>query len=646
MAESPLKAALEELRRTPVASSGYTLERWKRLLPDEVLNAIVQKRPCHHEDLREIAKGSPLLLLNMGPQILKLVKLVKQRKQRVTELKRRAAKPAVLQGNAPGNSAATRRSALPEPMVKRTGAGAPPVLLTPTEAYAIECIKQRAAFPEGGLPFANPEMIKLLVCIQQQHQQPQPQQQQQQQQQQQLLKVVKPVALSQARQNPGKPGVREGSQNAYAYCAEKWAAPLTEEQRCAVDLAVRRYSIFLTGPAGSGKSTTLRAIVSQLTHDGLRVSMTASTGAAALQIEGITVHSWAGIGLGDKPVSTLLRDMNPAAKKRWRETDCLILDEISMIDPALFERLEELGRLLRENQAAFGGLQVIACGDFAQLPPVRTNEAQDDTSRYLFNHAVWKKVVLKTLLLSVVHRQREPELLEMLESVREGRLTPEALATICATQNNSLVNAQGVKATKLFARNNDVDAINASELAQLREPQFDNLATDSGQTWLLKQNCKLPVKISLRVGAQVMLLVNKPASKLVNGSRGVVTKLPTEPGEPVGVMFLGHTRAFSIERETLDVPGVPGGPPQATRYQYPLRLAWATTIHKSQGCTIDLLECDLRGCFEAGQAYTALSRCSSLRGLRVVAFEPQNIRCSQSVADFYRNLHAPPPPPT
>jgi ATP-dependent DNA helicase PIF1 len=344
-----------------------------------------------------------------------------------------------------------------------------------------------------------------------------------------------------------------------------------------------------------------------------------------------------------------------------------------MVQPALFDKFEELARIVRGCDKPFGGLQIIACGDFGQLPPISRggddgggavggsgSARPSDASRFLFSCAAWRKVVRETLLLTVVHRQREPELLEMLESVREGRLTPEALATIRATQNNSLVNAQGVEATKLFARNMDVDAINASRLAQLPRPQFDNLAADSGQTGLLKQNCKLPVKISLRVGAQVMLLVNKPASGLVNGSRGVVVELPQKPGEPVSVQFIGLDGAFPVGLETLEVPhglhgaspagletradhGSPGsvsGPlaAAATRRQYPLRLAWATTIHKSQGCTLDLVECDLSGCFEVGQAYTALSRCSSLAGLRVVGFKQDAVRCSEAVAAFYRHL--------
>jgi ATP-dependent DNA helicase PIF1 len=433
---------------------------------------------------------------------------------------------------------------------------------------------------------------------------------------------------------------------------------LSTEQRHAVELAARGESFFFTGSAGSGKSTALRAIVSELTREGRSVSLTASTGAAALLIGGMTLHSWAGCGLASEPVAVLRKKMSGRTMERWRITDCLIVDEISMVQPALFDKFEELARIVRGCDKPFGGLQIIACGDFGQLPPVSRGgddggcgdgggsgrARPSDASRFLFSCAAWRMVIHETVLLTAVHRQREPELLEMLESVREGRLTPQALATISATQNNSLVNAQGVEATKLFARNVDVDAMNASRLARLPQPQFDNLAEDSGQTWMLEKNSKLPVKISLRVGAQVMLLVNKPASGLVNGSRGVVVELPQKPGEPVSVQFIGLDGAFPVGLDTHEVPhglhGASSGPlaAAATRRQYPLRLAWATTIHKSQGCTLDLVECDLSGCFEVGQAYTALSRCSSLGGLRVVGFSQGAVRCSEAVAAFYRHL--------
>jgi ATP-dependent DNA helicase PIF1 len=421
---------------------------------------------------------------------------------------------------------------------------------------------------------------------------------------------------------------------------------LSAEQRLAVELAERRESFFFTGSAGSGKSTALRAIVSTLIRAGRRVSVTASTGAAALLIGGSTLHSWAGCGLASEPVARLREKMTTLVELRWCSTDCLIVDEISMIDPGLFEKFEELGRMVRKCDKPFGGLQLIACGDFGQLPPVKLSgdeaarPGQDDSRRFLFSSAVWSKVVRTTLLLTVVHRQREPELLQMLESVREGRVTPQALATIRATERNSLSNAQGVEPTKLFAHNHDVDVINAQHLALLPQPQFEQQAVDSGLTCLLKQHCKLPEMISLRVGAQVMLLVNKPASGLVNGSRGIVVVLPCEPGGPVGVRFIDRDAIFPVFPETLEVPRGADDRPVAARRQYPLRLAWATTIHKSQGCTLDLVECDLSGCFEVGHAYTALSRCSSLQRLRVVGFNVDAVRCSTAVADFYRNLRA------
>jgi hypothetical protein len=414
---------------------------------------------------------------------------------------------------------------------------------------------------------------------------------------------------------------------------------LSAEQLSAVELAKSGVSFFFTGAAGTGKSSALCAVVAALEDGRRKVALTASTGAAAALIGGSTLHSWAGCGLAREHWETHLGNMPAGTQKRWRDTDVLIIDEISMVGPELFEKLEALARALRNSAEPFGGIQVIASGDFLQLPPVREGRLEDAASSFAFGTAAWKNTIKATVLLTTVHRQHERELLDMLSCVRRGELTDEALATIKDAQRHRLeAYAPGVKPTTLYVCNIDVDEINAMELAKLREPQFDYKAQDTGAANTPLEQTGLPGLVSLRVGAQVRYTINTPKHGLVNGSRGVVLELPAKPGGPVIVQFLAKEQVSEVVPEALDAPGAPGAEPLAGRSQYPLRLAWAATIHRSQGMTLDLVHVDLAGCFEVGMAYTALSRCATLRGLSVANFDSSLVKTSVAARAFEDEL--------
>jgi hypothetical protein len=431
------------------------------------------------------------------------------------------------------------------------------------------------------------------------------------------------------------PGARRRREESEAKAADALLT-LSREQLAAVDLARSGQSFFLSGSAGTGKSTTLRVIVAALTDGKRDVAVTASTGAAAMLIGGKTLHSWSGCKLAAGPWEALRGELTPASEQRWHDVDCLIIDEISMVEPKLFTKFEALARDVRGSTEPFGGIQVIACGDFLQLPPVRPGATADAPGRFAFDTAAWKETFRANVLLTEGHRQHEPELLELLRSVRRGELTPQALDTIRACATHALDFAPGILPTVLYATNRSVDRINADELAALQEPQFDFKAVDKGDETLLsviKQG--LPDSVSLRVGAQVRYTINTPKDGLVNGSRGVVLELPRTPGAPVVVRFVGKDTPSEVSPQVLDVPGDPDEEePLAERSQYPLRLAWAATIHRSQGCTLDLVDVDLEGCFEVGQAYTALSRCRTLLGLRITNFRPDLVKTSKFAREF------------
>lgn len=404
---------------------------------------------------------------------------------------------------------------------------------------------------------------------------------------------------------------------------------LNERQQMVMDTVRRGQSVFYTGCAGTGKSYLLKALVSALPKETTWV--TAMTGIAALNIGGRTLHSQAGIGLARKPASALARDMKSQKKQAWRQCTTLIIDEVSMLSRELFEKLDEIGRILRGHSRPFGGIQLVLAGDFFQLPPV-SQEADGPSTEFCFQSPVWASAVPVRIELTHVFRQTDLEFVALLQEVRQGRLSAEAVAHLTAL-SRPLPDTHGVLATRLFPMNAQVDIINEQKMGEIQGPAYlyesEDYAKDVEYTILLERNCLAPNRLYLKEGAQVMLLKNLGDNKHVNGSRGVVVGF-----HPVSNMPRVRFRTGSVldmepavwEYETRD------GDLLATRIQIPLRLAWAVTVHKSQGLTIDLLEVDLEGTFADGQAYVALSRARSMDGLRVLNFHPSQVRTHPLVA--------------
>jgi ATP-dependent DNA helicase PIF1 len=397
------------------------------------------------------------------------------------------------------------------------------------------------------------------------------------------------------------------------------------------------------------------------------VAVTASTGLAACNIGGVTLHSFAGIGLGKEAVPDLVRKIkkNQKARNRWARTKVLILDEISMVDGDLFDKLESVARQIRNNGRPFGGIQLVMTGDFFQLPPVPEG---GKAAKFAFDANSWTSCIEHTIGLSQVFRQRDPEFANMLNEMRVGKLSKATVDTF-KSLSRELHYDDGIQATELFSTRNEVDSANRRKMQGLPGEAMKFIAVDSGTITdvqrrdKLLQNCMAPQAIELKLHSQVMLIKNVDDS-LVNGSLGRVVGFMSEKmfdlmsdqglsekeagkGIETGhrwplvqfAMIDGTSRQLLCQPETWKVE-LPNGEVQAQRAQVPLILAWALSIHKAQGQTLERVKVDLRRAFEKGQAYVALSRATCKEGLQVLGFEERKVMAHDKVREFYNSLYS------
>ena len=435
--------------------------------------------------------------------------------------------------------------------------------------------------------------------------------------------------------------------------------PLNTEQEEAVAEVIAGKSLFITGPGGVGKSYLIREIKSRLLALGKMVAVTAMTGCAALQLEcgAKTLHSWAGVGLGREPVAELIKILrwrkNAKARMRWACTDVLIIDEVSMMTAEFLEKLDEIGRNFRGKPTRMmGGLQLVLVGDFAQLPPV----SQSDISGafieqpMLFDGQIWKECIDKTICLKQIQRQSDPILQGILNEARMGSLSPASVAVL-ESRHISKHTLSDILPTLIYSMNGKVDRINNTKLDALDSDLIVRMATlctaykkgdvpeDEAEVKRIlakldNDAAYVPV-LCMKVGAQVMLLKNLDVENgLVNGSRGVITQF-TESQAPVVKFVNGVNRIMEVEAWMSE------DNPKIGKMQYPIRIAYAITIHKSQGATLDCALVDIgKDTFEYGQAYVALSRIRSLGGLFISDLQIDRIRAHPRVIEFYRSLSA------
>ena len=428
--------------------------------------------------------------------------------------------------------------------------------------------------------------------------------------------------------------------------------PISPQQQRVIDALLRGENVFMTGPGGTGKSHIIKTLqetvgkpMTEAKGRPFRIAITALTGCAALLLnDGKTLHSWAGIGLGKDPVAELLFRIrrNGRAKKNWVAYDLLVIDEISMATGALLETLDAVAKAMRRSPKPFGGLQLLFSGDFYQLPPVTKTGA----TVFAFESPLWPALVPTSVVLTDMHRQSDPVFQKILAEARVGALSPESMA-ILKTRKGLEWQTLKIRPTLLFPRNAEVDAINDANIRALKGPKHMYVAKTVGASpkqlndpafqravASLDKDAPYRIDLELAVDAQVMLLHNlNPAAGLVNGSRGVVVGFEETKGYPLVEFLNGARIPIAPHLWALEADSDVG------REQIPLRLAWASTIHKAQGATLDSALIDVGdNTFEAGQAYVALSRVKSIESLYIHALKADAFWTHSQVTDFYRKL--------
>jgi hypothetical protein len=395
-------------------------------------------------------------------------------------------------------------------------------------------------------------------------------------------------------------------------------------------------SIFLTGQPGSGKTHTVNRYVRELQLQGIDYAYTASTGIAATHGHGVTIHAWSGIGVRE---ALTRRDLDVLATNRRlasriEKTKVLIIDEISMLPARALSLVDSVCRHIRGIQAPFGSMQVVLVGDFFQLPPVVRRDSDEsmlplgggtDSFGAEFAHAspAWRDLAPTVCYLSEQHRQSDAAFLDVLAAIRSNA----CVGTHRERLTSRLIGRDQLPAacTRLFTHNAAVDDINQQQLAKLPgKAHIFGMITKGPEPFVraLQRGCLSPERLELKQDAVVMFTKNDPAGRYVNGTLGVVADFDAEDGYPVvrtrgGRRILAEPSKWKIDEN---------GKERASITQVPLKLAWAMTVHKSQGMSLDAAVIDLSKAFEYGQGYVALSRLRALSGLHLLGLNERALR--------------------
>lgn len=406
------------------------------------------------------------------------------------------------------------------------------------------------------------------------------------------------------------------------------------DQALALEILGAGESALLTGAAGSGKTYVLNEFIRRARSEGKTVAVTATTGLAATHLNGTTIHAWSGIGIHDQLHPHFFQDMLKGRRETIEKTDVLIIDEISMLHDYRLDMVDQIARKIRKNASPFGGLQVVLCGDFFQLPPV--NRQDSIQGSFVVNSNVWQEMDAVICYLNEQHRQDDDLFLEILEAMRAGDLRRRHIELLLG-RNQELDDSE--EATELHTTNVDVDGINNRRLSQLKGQEHTYHMNSTGSinyVESLKRSCLANEELVLKKGALVMCIRNNPEKRYVNGSLGIVTGFDKDTDYPI--VELKNGRSITISPETWELRD--GDKKRAGLTQIPLRLAWAITVHKSQGMTLDAARVDLRRAFVEGMGYVALSRVRRLDTLSLAGINQMALRVSPQALIIDENLRS------
>ncbi len=411
----------------------------------------------------------------------------------------------------------------------------------------------------------------------------------------------------------------------------------------ALDILKTGANVFLTGEPGAGKTYTVNAFVRYLREQNIDVAITASTGIAATHIGGMTIHSWAGIGIKrylDKYSLDRIA-ANERVHKRVSKAKVLVIDEVSMLGPGTLDMVDAVCRAVRRNSEAFGGLSVLLVGDFFQLPPVVKRQEEETVDgdlvlmdepkqRFAYESGAWQRAKFVTCYLSEQYRQDDKDLLEILSAIRRNEFEQMHMEHI---EKRKLAPGKTVENVPvLYSHNIDVDRVNTDKLSRIEaEAKVYEMSATGPENMVegLMRGCLSPKKLVLKVGASVMCTKNNQQERFVNGTLATVTSFDKLSGWPVVRTKAGR----SITIEPMEWSIEDGGKVLARVRQVPLRLSWAITVHKSQGMSMDAALMDLSGVFEHGQGYVALSRVRRLEGLHLLGWNERTFQVHPGVLE-------------
>lgn len=427
----------------------------------------------------------------------------------------------------------------------------------------------------------------------------------------------------------------------------------SEDVKKIIELINQGKNLFITGGAGTGKSYILNIL-----RQRYRIAVTSTTGISAISIKGQTIHSWSGIGIANQEIENIVKKIlsSPALERQIKYCRLLAIDEISMLDGYTFDYLNEVLKKVRENDEPFGGIKVLLFGDFLQLPPV-----EEKTKGYCFNSKAWTELSLSTVVLNKIYRQEELSFVETLNNARHGIVTQDDYELLAAREVTS--NYDDSNILHLFSKKDQANHYNTVKLMKLNSFEMcytskdviytyrkdgtpsDNIIVDNpnnlnkyhlGIFQTLERDCRASNLLKLKKGCRVILLKNIDFKRnLVNGSTGAIAELGNDF---ITIDFDCGSRYTMTSKDKYEYWSE--GVLKATREQYPLSLAYGVTIHKSQGMTLGAVVIDFNKIFAFGQAYVALSRVKTLKGLYLKGFAPNKIVASDKAVKFYNDIES------